>query len=383
MAKRVDTFQIPVWLRVQGRAAPLAEIAAHSADQALPVAWLQPPDGDDSAAIDLTLHTQPSATPPAAPPPGASYAGLTPTQRRAFLTWATNPTGEAPPAFQQLYIANLEPGLLESSAKRAATLEHMRALSLAPAWHANLWLHRAYLLGGWLAANPVALAVVLGQTAFPGELLGIGFGLQALLQLPMTPAELGLAQAVWLRAEPASDELVKMRLASLAANLGAEPLAYAFAQAGDAAAQPQPWRTAHRGLRLAIPQPDLRPALEPLLREMTQVADVLADDGPDAEEYPAADEEVADPGWQLILEFGHSRSENFDYLLGLCRRLPGFSQIMDQDRRLVYRVVFRRSEMRRFWRIWDVVQGWASTRVYRNGDELEKWKIWPYSQYLS
>ena len=167
-------------------------------------------------------------------------------------------------------------------------------------------------------------------------------------------------------------------------NLGAEPLTYALAHAGDAAAQLRPWRTAHPNLRLALPQPDLHPVLEPLLREMSQVADVVPDveteiDAP----IEDADDEPSNRAWQLILEFGHSRSENFDYLLGLCRRLPGFSQIMDQDRRLVYRVAFRRGEMRRFWRIWDYVQGWSSTRVYVNGEELEKWKVWPYSQYMN
>jgi hypothetical protein len=380
MAKRVDTFQISNWLRVQGHIAPLEEMLARCADQRLPVELLQPAAGDDGAAIDLTLHTQHAATPPAPPPPGASYAGFSPTQRRAFLTWSTNPTGDAPPAFQQLYVANLEPTLLESPIKRAAVLEHMHALCLAPAWHGNTWLHRAYLLGGWLAADGVLLAAVLGQDGCPVELLGVGLGLQALLQSPMTLEELGRAQMGWLRAELMTNELVKMRLASLTNNLGADPLAHALTQV-EAAAQSHPWRTAHRGLRLAIPQPDLRPILEPLLRDMRQVDDVAADQAPN--DGTPDDGATDNPGWQLILEFGHSRSENFDYLLGLCRRLPGFSQIMDQDRRLVYRVVFRRSEMRRFWRIWDVVQGWSSTRVYRNGDELEKWKIWPYSQYLS
>jgi hypothetical protein len=55
---------------------------------------------------------------------------------------------------------------------------------------------------------------------------------------------------------------------------------------------------------------------------------------------------------------------------------------MDEDRRLIYRIIFRKSEMRRFWRIWDYVHGWTSTRVYLNGSELEKWQVWPYSQYL-
>jgi hypothetical protein len=55
---------------------------------------------------------------------------------------------------------------------------------------------------------------------------------------------------------------------------------------------------------------------------------------------------------------------------------------MDEDRRLIHRVIFRKSEMRRFWRVWDFVRSWSTCRVYINGVELEKWQIWPYSQYM-
>ncbi len=361
------------------------ELVARGADQALlvDIRIARGRDGEDNAAIDLTLHTESSTTTPEPPPLGTGYAGLTPAQRKAFLTWAAKPDQETAPAYRQLYVANLEPALLESPAKRTAALAHLRELLVIPAWQGNPWLGRAYALGCRLADDGEALAAVLGQGGLPADLLGVGLGLQALLHTPLTVAELGMVQHAWRQGEPLSDELLKLRLASLTTNLGAEPLTYALAQVGEAATQPRPWRTAHPNLRLALPQPDLRPALEPLLREMNLVADVVPDDDDEIDAATDADEDTTSRAWQLILEFGHSRSENFDYLLGLCRRLPGFSQIMDQDRRLVYRVAFRRSEMRRFWRIWDYVQGWSTTRVYVNGDELEKWKIWPYSQYMS
>ena len=56
--------------------------------------------------------------------------------------------------------------------------------------------------------------------------------------------------------------------------LKTEPLAYALTQLGEAAVQPQAWRCVHRGVRIALPQPDLRPLLEPLLAEMLVAADV-------------------------------------------------------------------------------------------------------------
>ena len=84
----------------------------------------------------------------------------------------------------------------------------------------------------------------------------------------------------------------------------------------------------------------------------------------------------------IILEFGESRSEYFDYVLQLAQRLDGFSQIMDEDRSLIYRIRFHKGKVRKFWRIWEYVQNWSSTRIYVDGEEIERWKVWPYSQYL-
>ncbi|RIK27067.1 MAG: hypothetical protein DCC55_39615, partial [Chloroflexi bacterium] len=70
-----------------------------------------------------------------------------------------------------------------------------------------------------------------------------------------------------------------------------------------------------------------------------------------------------------MLEFGHSRSELFRFALSIAQRMPGFSQLLDENRKLVYRVIFKKSEMRNFWRLWDYVQSWSSTHIYLNGQE--------------
>jgi hypothetical protein len=114
------------------------------------------------------------------------------------------------------------------------------------------------------------------------------------------------------------------------------------------------------------------------LADLIVVAEVNDLDAPQA--ITASEPEATT--WRLILEFGHSRSEYFPAILARCQRLPGYAQLMDEDRKLVYRVTFTRSELRRFWQIWDYVHGWSTARVYLNGEELEKWKVWPYSQYL-
>ncbi len=229
----------------------------------------------------------------------------------------------------------------------------------------------------------------------------------------LTPGELlGLAR-LWAITEANLDEaVVALRLRSLTESLGVDPLTWALhaaaaqagadaaVQAGDEAAPPQPapeeiaapategaplwtgeslsWRCAHRDLRIDFAQPDLQPWLAPLLAEMLD--DVPLAPAPAAPpEEPAADNEA----WMLILEFGHSRSEYFEFALRQAQRQPGFSALVDDQRHVIYRVRFAKSEMRRFWQLWEYAMNWAETHVYLNGKKLEKWKVYPYSQYLT
>ena len=222
------------------------------------------------------------------------------------------------------------------------------------------------------------------------DLLTTGLGLQALLGEPLTVAELAKIGQVWNQpALRAPESLLKLRLSSLAAGLGAEPLVHALTVLGETARQPLPWRCAHRDLRILLPQPAIRSTLEPLLAEMASIR--ASEMGTTIEHSSGADGKpsaiTATAGGfsdddSLILEFGQSRSEYFDYVLQLGQRQPGFLQLMDEDRRLIYRIRFHKGRLRNFWRIWEYVQNWSSAKVYVNGQEIEQWKIWPYSQYL-
>jgi hypothetical protein len=291
-------------------------------------------------------------------------------------------------------LANIEARLFEPDMRQEA-LQSLVALGPEPHWRRTPSLHRAYLLGCWLLQDGPRLAQWITENEVAADLLGVALGMQSLLNVPLTPAQLGIAIATWKLGTRLPADLLKMRLDSMTAILGQPPLAYALAQLGENATAPKPWRTAHRGLHLLIPQPDLRQLLERNMRDALAVADVTEDDiapigNLDALDTSAAADESSQPdqpsmeelGWRLILEFGSNRSEYFDYVLTQARKLPGYSQLMDEDRRIVYRIIFRKSEMRRFWRLWDYVHGWTSTRVYLNGEELEKWKVWPYSQHL-
>jgi hypothetical protein len=111
--------------------------------------------------------------------------------------------------------------------------------------------------------------------------------------------------------------------------------------------------------------------LEPLLRDLTAMQEeaTAAVDG-DAEE--SSDDTPGATGWQLVLEFGESRSDFFTFALELAQRRPGYVALMDEDRHLIHRVHFRKGEVPHFWRLWEYVQSWSSVKVYLNGDEISK-----------
>lgn len=406
MADSTVSIQLNPLLRVAGQTPATADIV----HQAIPPGTehirvaASPADSrahSDPILVDLTLHVDNTPGPVPSPQPGVAYAGLTPRQRYRFLAWASrDPAQPAPEAYQQLYCAHLELALLDTGERAQQARDELPRLAQAEAWHQSPALARTQLLAFWLDQDGAGLAAWLGLNLVPAELLGVAAGCQALLGQPLDAREaLTLAQN-WSvlggqrlsnpQAQPDTDVL-RLHLSSLEASLGARLLDHALDQMPQTAREPQPWRANHRALRLAFPQPDLRRPLIPLLRDLFSLP--TGADGPAAHPdtntpsptaAPTLAEEPTLPerGWQLILEFGNSRSEYFDIVMHAAQKLPGYTQLMDENRQLVHRVVFKRSELRRFWRIWDLVQTWSSTRVYVNGEELEKWKIWPYSQYL-
>lgn len=396
MAKQPTTFSYPVLLRINGRIKSLETLLAEAIAAGVPLTL--PPDNiggevEDFSAIDPSLTTE--ATSPLPPPlPGTSYAGLTPAQRHSFIAWSRKPQEPAPLAYQQLYLANLEARLLEPE-HRQVVIDKLVELGEDSGWAKLPALHRTYLFACWLTQDGQRLVEWISTRPVPVDLLGIALGLQALIGAPLTAPELGMAITTWQLGARLPADLLKLRLDSLTSILGQPPLAFGLSQLDASATTPRPWRTTHRGLRLLLPQPDLRPVLEASLRDLLAVADVNEDENEpigilaalDTSQPAAPAEESKQPsmeelGWRLILEFGSNRSEYFEYVLIQAQKLAGYSQLMDEDRRIVYRIIFRKSEMRRFWRLWDYVHGWTSTRVYLNGEELEKWKVWPYSQYL-
>ncbi len=378
---------------------------------------------EDYAQIDLSLAaTEPSdakssnpkltnkkavAKPITLPDRGLSYAGFSPEQRAWFLEWLADPSRSAPAAFQQLYLANVEVALFEEQPIAADALENLLTLNAMPVWRDHLGLSRSILLGLWLQQNGEQLAQWIASGNIHPALLGVAAGHLALLCKEISAEIVGTLLRRWaiVHAVPSANVLA-LRLDLQRERLGADPLAFALSQLDDdhgdaavnniaAAKEPQLWRCQHRDLRIALPQPDLHPPLEPLLRELVDDLEGVEDmgdpsvpdprvivDGETGNEVGSDVDEIADRPWTLILEFGESRSEYFPYALMRAKERPSFTQLMDEDRRLVYRISYRKRELRHFWRLWDYVSNWSGTTVYVNGKELENYQVWPYSQFL-
>jgi hypothetical protein len=372
-------------VRRVGQDAPATEVIAAARERLvniIQIADRSRSSSFDYAQIDEGLHVDPQQHPNGTPPPGAGYAGLSPQQRSHFLRWLDETDTLAPPAFLQLYLAQLEVNLVEGGVKAAPTLHELRKLARSPAWSGNEALARTALLAYWLAQDGPGLAEWTCHGTPGAGVAGLAMGLQALLGEPLRSEQLEPLAAAWSLPQAAVNPTWwNLRLRSLATNLGEEPLRFALARLGVEATSPRPWRANHRDLRFSLPQPDLRRVIEPLLAEALAQSEPLP---PATEAAPAPSEETTAEtlGWHLILEFGQSRSELFHFALTIAQRQPGFQQLLDENRKVVYRILFKRSEMRQFWRLWDYAQSWSSARVYLNGQELDKWKVYPYSQYL-
>ncbi len=333
----------------------------------------------DYAQVDNGL-TVSSTKPqhPGAPIAGVGYAGLTPAQRHEFLLWLQTPVVPAPPAFQHLCLANLEVRLLESPEWAFAARGILLDLDKAAAWEDEERLVRALLLAFWLAQDGAPLSVWIASGRLSPGLLGIALGCQAMLGAPLSATQALTIAAAWSLPQPfAPTEVIKLRLASLHEKLGAEILAHALAQLPEEARQSRPWRCTHRDIRLAFPQPDIRPKLAPILTEI--VAAEAVDVAPRAAEGEAGDDALtANESWNLILEFQESTSGLAGIALRRAQRMPGYSSLLDEHRRVIHRVRFRKREMSNFWQLWEIVHSWTHTHVYLNGTELEKWRVTPY-----
>ena len=382
-------------VRMLGEDAPASKTLLRAAKQENPNFQLvgNPPNvaQADFCMIDSALQLDHAKALKDFPQPGLGYAGFTPHQRAAYLVWLDDPLRPAPMAFQQLYVATLEVALFEGKKEAIRAQRELMRLDTSPQWANSELLDRALLLSFWLAQDGPSLVRWLTHLNVCDSVTALAIGQVALLNQPVTTDLLLSLMKIWKLLETDLKlSVIELRVNALYQAFEKDLLLYALEQSTQSARTPQPWRCAHRDLRIAIPQPNLRPILEPLLRETTMVVDAQIDpssnatDAVDGEED--GDQEQAKPpsrnDWNLVLEFEHSRSAYFDFALALAQRQEGYTMLLDENRRMIYRVVFRKNKLSSFWRLWNWVQTWGGTHVYVNGKELEKWQVWPYSQYL-
>jgi hypothetical protein len=365
----------------------------------------------DYTQVDPQLPVVETNDPVPAPTVGTGYAGLTETQRGFFYQWLQFPEQAAPPAYQRLYLAYLETYLFLGEKEAAAARSTLLDLLERSAWSSLPELTRSTLLAGWLAQDGRYLARVITHGQLAPALMGTALGWQALLRHPLRGDEVLAVQQSWHTTH--ADDLppsavVQLNIDSLASTLGDDPLQYALAQVtpappaeDEANAENRPfwpgawttWRCAHRDLSLSLPNPDVRSALSPLLTELLQTAQIftqfeveakLALDAEDDEDAETGDDgiEISTPNWHLVLEFGESRSQFYEHVVFVAQKQPNYIMLMDEGRQIVHRLLYQKRNIRQFWRIWDYVQKWSNVRVYVNGQEIEKWKIWPYSPHM-
>jgi hypothetical protein len=274
--------------------------------------------------------------------------------------------------------------LLEPEPMATLARNELLRLAAAPAWEASL-LMRRLLLAFWLAQDGTGLALWLAHAPrLDADSAEAALGMAARLGQPLTAAMLPAVLTAWqLPAPDVAGNVLDLRLNSLAATLGADLLQYAVGP-GLAAPPFAPWRCLHRDLRIAIPQDRLRGAVTPLLTDMLAQPTLPSPAvvGAELSPTPTPNGAHALEKAHWIVEFRESRSTYFDWALRLAKRQPGFQQLMDEDRHIIYRAPFRRNESIKFWDLWTCVEGWSNSRVFCQGRELEKSEIYAGSQFM-
>ena len=125
------------------------------------------------------------------------------------------------------------------------------------------------------------------------------------------------------------------------------------------------------------------PGFERAMNDLLQAAERSAQLGGHFTERPRvvtpAATAWADRGWYVVLEFGESASEKLNSTVTLARRHPGFIKLLDENREIVYRNVYQRRDLNRFWVLFDRVHTWKGTRVFVNGNPIKIENLWPGS----
>ena len=382
---RWDELSLP-FLRIQGRNLPAAQQLRHACRERhlaiTPLDYHAP----DQTMIDLILPLQEPSTHPV-PDPGyrPAFATLSPEQRWLFWNWLRTHEGMVPVGYGVLYLQHLEAALFDTHAIAALQemrwlLNHHRALSVREA--------AAYALavGAWLHRQPDLFASIVNHGGAGSWNLEVLLFLQNDLGVPLSaPQVIRLGQlfrhswSAWARQH--AQEIEDAVFAELAAT-GHSLLS----QQVDALRSEQ--RTGqiqlvNPGLRFTLQVVDVwnNPGFQQAIKDLLAAAERSAQLGGRFTSRPLAattrPTQWADRGWYLVLEFGESSSEKLNRVVTIARRHPGFVRLLDENREIVYRNLYRRRDVSKFWTLFERVRNWKSTRVFINGNPIRIEDLWP------
>lgn len=388
-----DTLNLP-WLRFTGRHLPAAQQLVRACqNHAWPIEPLPPAflSRDDVSLIDPSLPMSRPRDPDLVPSPGyrPNFRGLTAEQRWMYCEWLREHNGPAPVGFGYLYVMLLEAALFDDHPLDAlAELRWLVEGTRIPSVHEfatfslalGAWLHRQTEIIEWLMQQQVLLTFFVNPSLTFQADLGIPFSArQAVFLAPYV----GHNWSSWARQHAEAVE------AAVAEELAAGSHQFLAQCAARLAGERQ--RTdihlLNNGLAFYIEMYDFLSSehFRHSLREVLRLAERAAQLGghfvPRATAVGQPSQWV-DRGWYLVLEFGETTSDKLDRVLRVARRHPGYVKLLDENRQIVYRTLYRRRDLSLFWPLFERVRNWKSTRVFVNGDPVSLEYLWPGSPAL-
>jgi hypothetical protein len=78
-----------------------------------------------------------------------------------------------------------------------------------------------------------------------------------------------------------------------------------------------------------------------------------------------------DRGWYLVTEFEKTPSINFQRAVELAKTYPGFIQLMDERRVLIYRNIYHENGLLQFQELYKLIKNWKGTKLYFKGDKID------------
>ena len=387
-----DTLNLP-FLRFTGRHLPAAQQLRRACQQyhwplELPPRFMT---ANDTSFIDPDLPLIAPAQPELVPSPGyrPTFRGLSPEQRWIYFDWLQRHNGVPPTGYGYLYVTMLEAALFDEHALAALAelrwvIEGVRAPSIHEFAMFSLalgaWLHRQPEMFQWLLQQQVPL------TFFINPLLTF----QLDLQVPFNASQAILLSTWaghtwnnWARQHP------EATTAAVATELAAQGDRF-LSECAAELARPNEVTDIHllnQGLVFGVQVHDFlaNDHFRHRVRELLRLAERAAQLGGHFTPRPAPVIQPAqwvDRGWYLVLEFGETTSDKLERVVRIARRHPGYVKLLDENRQIVYRTLYRRRQLDLFWSLFERVRSWKSTRVFVNGHTVSIDYLWPGSPDL-